>query len=317
MTIPTPLRRGTLAALLAFAFVLQATSSVLAGTTGGVNGNVTDENHRPLSGAKVTIASPTQSATTSTDAAGHYAFLALLPDTYTVTVTQPGYAPDSVGGVTVQADNTVNIDLHAQHQLKQIGTVTSRSNTELVRAGVTSDVYSVSAAQATAAQGLGGGGSLNQAYSAVAAVPGAYVPVGQSGWNQQSTCAAPTTTRPATSTTACRSTARSTTTPRTPRPASGSRSCRSTPAAGRPAPRPRAWAGSSTRPCGPGPIPAPRTSPWGWARRPSTTSCAASWAGPAPTAASATTWASTATTRTSATSTSSTAPRSARASARR
>ncbi|MEA2666701.1 MAG: Carboxypeptidase regulatory-like domain, partial [Candidatus Eremiobacteraeota bacterium] len=184
MTIPTPLRRGTLAALLAFAFVLQATSSVLAGTTGGVSGNVTDENHRALNGAKVTIASPTQSATTTTDAAGHYAFLALLPDTYTVTVTQPGYAPDSVGGVTVQADNTVNIDLHTQHQLKQIGAVTSRSNTELVRAGVTSDVYSVSAAQATAAQGLGGGGSLNQAYSAVAAVPGAYVPIGQSGWNQ-------------------------------------------------------------------------------------------------------------------------------------
>lgn len=184
MTIPTPLRRGTLAALLAFAFVLQATSSVLAGTTGGVSGSVTDENHRPLTGAKVTIASPTQSATTTTDAAGHYAFLALLPDTYTVTVTQPGYAPDSVGGVTVQADNTVNIDLRTQHQLKQIGAVTSRSNTELVRAGVTSDVYSVSAAQATAAQGLGGGGSLNQAYSAVAAVPGAYVPVGQAGWNQ-------------------------------------------------------------------------------------------------------------------------------------
>ena len=181
----TPLRRGLIAALLTISFVLQGTASVLAGTTGGVGGFVTDENHQPVVAAKVTIASPSQTVSTVTDGIGHYAFLSLLPDTYSITVARTGYTTENLAGVTVQADNTVNVDLREQHLLKQIGNVTSRSAQNLVRAGVTSDVYSVSAAQATAAQGLGGGGSLNQAYSAVAAVPGAYVPIGQSGWNQQ------------------------------------------------------------------------------------------------------------------------------------
>ncbi|MEO7038451.1 MAG: TonB-dependent receptor [Candidatus Elarobacter sp.] len=174
-----------MATLLITTFVLQATTSVLAGTTGGVSGFVLDENRQPVVAAKVTIASPSQTASTVSDASGHFAFLSLLPDTYAVTVGRAGYTTENLGGITVQADNTVNVDVHEAHQLKQIGSVTSRSFQELVRAGVTSDIYSVSAAQATAAQGLGGGGSLNQAYSPIAAVPGVYIPLGQNGWNQQ------------------------------------------------------------------------------------------------------------------------------------
>ena len=53
-----------------------------------------------------------------------------------------------------------------------------------MRSGTTSDVYSVNAAGAAAAAAVGGPGGLNQAYSAIATVPGANVPQGQQGWNQ-------------------------------------------------------------------------------------------------------------------------------------
>ena len=53
-----------------------------------------------------------------------------------------------------------------------------------IKSGTTADVYSVNAAAQQAAAALGGGGSLNSAYSAVASVPGAYVPGNQTGYYQ-------------------------------------------------------------------------------------------------------------------------------------
>jgi hypothetical protein len=53
-----------------------------------------------------------------------------------------------------------------------------------VRPGTTSDVYSVNAAGLRLPPAVGGPGSLNQAYSAIATTPGANVPQGQQGWNQ-------------------------------------------------------------------------------------------------------------------------------------
>ena len=46
------------------------------------------------------------------------------------------------------------------------------------------DVYSVNPAVTQAAAPIGGGGGLNNVYSAIAAMPGAYVPNGQMGVNQ-------------------------------------------------------------------------------------------------------------------------------------
>ena len=55
---------------------------------------------------------------------------------------------------------------------------------DVVKSGTTSDVYSVNAAVTQAAAGIGGGGNLNNAYSAIATVPGAFVPPNQQGWDQ-------------------------------------------------------------------------------------------------------------------------------------
>ena len=68
--------------------------------------------------------------------------------------------------------------------LKTIAQVSSRSASSLVRPGTTADIYSINAAQQARLSVLGGGSDLNSAYSAVASVPGAYVPSNQSGYLQ-------------------------------------------------------------------------------------------------------------------------------------
>ncbi len=176
--------RSVVAAMTLAVFLLQGTW-VLAETTGEITGVVTDtQSQRPIVGAKVTVSSPSQSATATTDQQGRYAFLSLAPDTYTVTVTAAGYVAQALNGVTVQADQVQTENITASHQLQQIGHTTARAATDVVRPGQTADVYSVNASQAAAAAPLGGGGSLNQAYSAIASVPGVFVPAGQSGWAQ-------------------------------------------------------------------------------------------------------------------------------------
>src|SRR5208283_6154060 len=60
----------------------------------------------------------------------------------------------------------------------------STSAGSLVRAGTTSDVYSVNATMASAAAGLTGPGSLSNAYGAIQSVPGVSIDPGEQGWYQ-------------------------------------------------------------------------------------------------------------------------------------
>ena len=155
-----------------------------AGTTGALSGVVTDESQAPVSGARVTVTSPSQTANATTDSSGHYAFVSLAPDEYTITVAHTGFDNASLSGIAIFADASQIVPISMRKSLKTIATVTSRSSGELVRSGTTADVYSVNAAQQARTNVLGGGGNLNSAYSAISAVPGAYVPSGQSGYNQ-------------------------------------------------------------------------------------------------------------------------------------
>ena len=156
---------------------------VLAGTTGQVTGTALDAaTNAPLAGAKVTIASPSQSATATTDARGRFAFLSLSPDTYTVSVELTGYQPTSQSGVTVVADNSRTLNLVIPKTLRTIGRVTSRGVGNLVRPGTTADVYSVDPTQQAKASVAGGGGTQNSAFSALSTVPGVFIQPGQSGY---------------------------------------------------------------------------------------------------------------------------------------
>ncbi|MBV9056622.1 MAG: TonB-dependent receptor [Candidatus Eremiobacteraeota bacterium] len=170
-----------IAVVLCFAALLPAR----AGTTGGINGVVLQTGtSTPLAGVDVTAVSPSQTARTVTDARGRFAFVSLAPDEYTISLQKSGYSPASVAGIAVFADAQQTVTLSMRIALKTIANVTSRSSASLVRPGTTADIYSVNAAQQERTAVLGGGGNLNSAYSAIASVPGAYVPSNQNGYNQ-------------------------------------------------------------------------------------------------------------------------------------
>ncbi|HTA38533.1 MAG TPA: TonB-dependent receptor, partial [Candidatus Acidoferrales bacterium] len=160
-------------------------SPAMAGTTGALIGAVTDATSgAPVAGAKVTMTAPSQIASAITDAKGNYVFASMAPDTYTLTIAKDGFDTNSTSGISILADQTLRLTFKLQHSLKNIANVTSRSSMNLVRPGTTTDVYSVNPAVTKAAAPIGGGGGLNNAYSAIAAMPGAFVPNGQMGVNQ-------------------------------------------------------------------------------------------------------------------------------------
>ncbi len=176
------LRRLVTSALCAAAFLLQGTWA-LAGVTGGIAGIVHDDTGAPVAGATVKAASPSQTATATTDAQGHFTFLTLAPDTYTITVTKDGYQTVAQSGLTVLADQTQTITIVTPRVLKVIATAKT-SASALVKPGVGGDLYNVTPATQQASASLGGGGNLENAYSAISSVPGLYVPTGGMGWNQ-------------------------------------------------------------------------------------------------------------------------------------
>jgi hypothetical protein len=164
------LRRVGLAILISVGFLIQGTWA-LAATTGGLAGNVHDDTGAPVAGATVTASSPSQTATTTTDAQGHFVFLVLAPDTYTLTIKKNGYQTVSIAGNTVFADQVQQVVLTQPRALQVIAHAHTTASA-LVKSGVGSDIYNVSSSQIAAAAPLGGGAQLNTAYSAIASVPG-------------------------------------------------------------------------------------------------------------------------------------------------
>lgn len=171
-------------ALLTLMLLALQVTWALAGTTGVLNGRVVLQDGTGVAGAKVTVTAASGSVTTSTDSTGSFSFVSLIPDTYTVTASKNDIEPVSQPGITVIADQTQSVTLRTTRVAKVIGQVTTRAATELVKPGTTADVYSVNATTQERVATLGGGGSLDQAYSALAANPGVYVAPGQSGWFQ-------------------------------------------------------------------------------------------------------------------------------------
>ncbi|MGB9651757.1 MAG: TonB-dependent receptor, partial [Candidatus Cybelea sp.] len=156
-----------------------------AATTGTITGTVIDvATKAPIAGAAVSAVSPSQVAHVTTDASGRFTFLSLGPDTYTVTAEHGGYDSVSITGISVFADQSQTVSIALPKSLKQIARVTSRSSLSPVRPGTGTDVYSVGTGLTSAAATLGGGGGLNNAYSAIASMPGSYVPPNQVGVNQ-------------------------------------------------------------------------------------------------------------------------------------
>ncbi len=172
-------------ALVAMALSFAYPNAGSAATTGSLTGTVVDASTRaPIAGAQVTATSPSQLARVTTDASGRFTFISLAPDTYTISAEHSGFESLSIAGISVFADQSQVVPLVLRPSLKEIARVASRSSLSPVRPGTGTDVYSVNPSVTTAAATLGGGGGLNNAYSAIAAMPGAYVPPNQVGVNQ-------------------------------------------------------------------------------------------------------------------------------------
>ena len=108
-------RSSTRAALLTLALILAFISQAnqaFAGTLGSIAGTVSDaKSGAPLAGVRLKVTSPSQAASVTTDARGHFLVFSLQPDNYTITAEKDGYETTSVSGYAVYADQTQQYDL--------------------------------------------------------------------------------------------------------------------------------------------------------------------------------------------------------------
>ena len=156
-----------------------------AGTTGGITGRVVDAaSQAPLAGVVVTVNSPSQNASGTTDASGTFRFLTLAPDTYTIAFSKDGYDSIAQPGLSVFADQVQTYNATLNKMLKTIGRVTSQAASNLIKPGTTSDVYSINSAGQKAAASLIGPGGLSNAYGAIQSAPGVAIDQGEQGWFQ-------------------------------------------------------------------------------------------------------------------------------------
>ncbi|HEX8806424.1 MAG TPA: carboxypeptidase regulatory-like domain-containing protein, partial [Candidatus Aquilonibacter sp.] len=168
-----------LAALTLLLAIIATPVTVRAGTTGVLEGTITDQsNSKPIAGATVKAVSASGTFSGATDAHGFYAIMNMLPDTYTVQVSAKGYTDLSVVGVFVQQDDIVRFDRQlAAENLKTIANVSARPRGSLLQPYQGSDVYNVSGDQLMAA--TGGTDSHETEYQYIDTVPGV---VGSGGY---------------------------------------------------------------------------------------------------------------------------------------
>jgi hypothetical protein len=143
-------RRFIVGLLLAVALFFNTVGTLFAGTTGTINGTVTDADSKlPLSGVTVNAVSPTGRYVGSTDARGFFAFNGVSPDTYTVSFELKGFQPQTITGINVFADQSVSASTTLQKSLVTIGKVTARAQGGAFQPNQTQDTYTVTQKQIT------------------------------------------------------------------------------------------------------------------------------------------------------------------------
>ncbi|MGA8574974.1 MAG: TonB-dependent receptor [Candidatus Cybelea sp.] len=133
--------------LILFIYVVAPHARALAESGGLVTGTVSDDKtHAVVEGAQVVAKSPSGTYKAVTDARGQFRFLSVLPDTYSLSVTQSGYLPYSVTVVVLNgSQQAVNVPL--SKTLKIIATTHARSAGSAYQRGMTIDTYTVTGAQ--------------------------------------------------------------------------------------------------------------------------------------------------------------------------
>ena len=165
--------RCVIASLLAVAILAMTAPAAFAagGVYGTLSGTVVDATtHNPISGASVSVKSPSNSYSATTDGGGHFTILGISVDTYTVTITAAGHDTVNVPGVTVFGDqinsiSTVSLEPH----LATIARVTSRSVSSAYQPTQTTDTYTINQQQILQSTGNPHSADEN---SALLSVPG-------------------------------------------------------------------------------------------------------------------------------------------------
>jgi len=134
--------------LLAAVLFFNSVGTLFAGTTGSINGTVTDaKTHLPIAGVTVVAASATGQFKGTTDAKGFFAFNGVSPDTYLVSFQFTGLEPASTSGVNVFQDQVATVNQALSKSLSTIGRVTARSAAGAYQPGQTQDTISLGTAQ--------------------------------------------------------------------------------------------------------------------------------------------------------------------------
>ncbi|MBC5800056.1 MAG: TonB-dependent receptor [Candidatus Eremiobacteraeota bacterium] len=136
--------------LLAVALFFNTVGTLFAaGTTGTINGHVTDSRTGAgIAGVVVNAVAPTGSYRATTDNSGFFVLTGVQPDTYTISFQKQGFQPASTQGVTVSADQTADATTRLMSvNLRTIARVTTRSVGNAYQPKQTQDTYTVTSVQ--------------------------------------------------------------------------------------------------------------------------------------------------------------------------
>jgi hypothetical protein len=138
------LRRFALYAIAAALTISLFGTVASGGTTGSLVGTIADDgrNGAPISGAVVTVSSPSQVERTVTDPAGHFSFVSLAPGAYELSASRTRYQP-TVVSVNITADASQSVYVRLQPLVAVIERLYARPVPSLVHRAGTSDPYEV------------------------------------------------------------------------------------------------------------------------------------------------------------------------------
>jgi hypothetical protein len=124
-----------------------------AGTTGSINGTVTDATGAPVDGVTVTATSPTGQFKATTNAKGFFAILGISPDTFIVSFTKRGFEQQQLTGINIVQDGSTELNVKLSKALKTVATVSARGKSGAYQPDQTQDTYTLGQDQITTAEG--------------------------------------------------------------------------------------------------------------------------------------------------------------------
>lgn len=103
--------KRTLSAVAVAAAISVSSSALAQETTGTIRGDVTAQTESAIAGSTITISNPETgfSRSVEVDASGEFSFRNLPTGVYTVTISKPGYATDTLENVRVAAGSSIDV----------------------------------------------------------------------------------------------------------------------------------------------------------------------------------------------------------------